>query len=68
MQESKGHQSYLSVISIVSHIRINELMTGMTVQGSKAFGPKIANAVRLQLFRMENNAFGNDLGNTTVIY
>ena len=53
---------------IIMEKRINELMTGMTVQGTKSFGPKIANAVRLQLFRMENNAFGNDLGNKTIIH
>ena len=48
--------------TLIQEKRINELMTGMTVQGSKSFGPKIANAVRLQLFRMEDKAFGNDLG------
>ena len=46
---------------LIQQKRINEIMTGMTVQGSNSFGPKIANAVRLQLFRMENRAFGNDL-------
>ena len=46
---------------LIQNKRIHELMTGMTVQGSNSFGPKIVNAVRLQLFRMEDRAFGNDL-------
>ena len=47
---------------IIQTRKIQELVMGMTAQGTKEFGPQMANAVRLQLFKPEDSIFGNDLG------
>ena len=47
---------------VVQSRKIQNLLTGMTAQGAKEFGPKMANAVRLQLFKNDDDIFGNDLG------
>ena len=47
---------------VVQSRKIQNLLTGMTAQGAKEFGPKMSNAVRLQLFKNDDDSFGNDLG------
>ena len=47
---------------IIQENKVDELYTGMTKQKAKEFGPELADAVRLRLFRGEGKVFGNDLG------
>ena len=61
-QETLDLSEHFFATEVVQLKKSDELLLGMSTQGAKEFGPKLADALRLRLFKGRNSTFGSDLG------